>query len=213
MNRTAILTALAVLAATAALALVFFFSRPAEPSRPLPKELVSIVLPEARALEPFQLTDIEQKPFDRERLKGKWSLLFFGYTHCPDICPTTLTSLRLMARQLQQTPDYYQDLQVVFISVDPGRDSLPHLKEYVSYFHPDFLAATGKKTQIDKLARQLGAVYMFDGDTNTDDYIVNHSASIALIDPQGRWVARFNPPHKASKMADDFRRLRDYYQQ
>lgn len=164
-------------------------------------------------LEPFHLRDMNQKAFDLERLKGRWSLLFFGYTHCPDICPTTLTSLRLLARQLQQTPDYYKNTQIVFISVDPGRDSLPHLKKYVSYFHPDFLAATGKKTQIDTLARQLGAVYMFDGDTNTDDYIVNHSASIALIDPQGRWVARFNPPHKASKMADDFRRLRDYYQQ
>ncbi len=213
MKRIHIVIAFAVIMAVTIVGVVFFYSQPAKPARPLPKDLVGIVLPEARPLEPFHLTDIDEKPFDLERLKGKWSLLFFGYTHCPDICPTTLTTLRLMARQLQQTPEYYENTQFIFISVDPKRDTLPHLKEYVGYFHPDFLAVTGKKAAIDKLSRQVGAVYMFDGDTSSDDYIVNHSASIALLNPQGEWIGRFNPPHKASSMAEDFRRLRDYYQQ
>lgn len=213
MERSYVITAVAITLITALVGWVFVLSQPQAPEqRPLPEELTDIVLPEARDISAFQLSDSNGQPFDPSRLTGKWSLLFFGYTHCPDICPTTLTTLRGMARSLQQTPDYYRDMQFVFISVDPKRDGLAHLKEYVHYFHPDFLAATGKKVQIDKLARQLGAVYMFDGDTSGDDYIVNHSAAIVLIDPKARWVARFNPPHKASELADDFRRLRDYWQ-
>lgn len=211
MERSHIITAASIAIVAALMVLVFTLSQPAEPDRPIPKELANIILPEARTLQSFSLTDIRQQAFDLSRLKGKWSFLFFGYTHCPDICPTTLSTLRMVAKNLQQTPAYYQNTQFVFVSVDPKRDSLEHLKQYVGYFHPDFLGATGKKEQIDTLARQVGAVYMFDGDTSGDDYIVNHSATIVLVDPEGRWVARFNPPHKAGEMADEFRRLRDYY--
>lgn len=207
---------LAVAAGVAAVALlaalVLLLAQPATPQRPLPEALTTVALPEPRPLEPFHLQDIEQHVFDLSRMQGKWSLLFFGYTHCPDICPTTLTTLRGVADSLQQTPAYYADTQFVFVSVDPQRDSLAHLREYVRYFHADFLAATGQKEQLDNLVRQLRAVYLFDGDTSGDDYVVNHSASIALVDPQGRWVARFNPPHQAARMADKIRRLRDFYQ-
>jgi protein SCO1/2 len=149
-------------------------------------------------------------PFDLNSLQEKWTFVFFGYTHCPDICPTTLATLKGTAMQLQQSPEDYRDARFVFISVDPKRDALAHLKEYIGYFHPDFLAATGDRAQIDALVRQLGAIYMFDGDTAGDDYIVNHSASIALIDPQGNWVGRFNPPHRAAGIAEDFRRVRHF---
>lgn len=184
-----------------------------KPLPPPPAELNNVLLPEYRSVTPFQLTDGDAQAFDLSRLEGKWSFIFFGYTHCPDICPTTLAMLRLVAKNLQQTPTYYQNSQFLFISVDPKRDKPANLKQFVNYFHPDFLTATGEKTEIDNLAKQLGAVYMFDGDTNSDDYIVNHSATVVLIDPQGRWVARFNPPHKASELAEQFRGVRDYFQQ
>lgn len=193
-------------------ALVLYVARPEPAPKPIPPTLNNVLLPEARPLTAFSLTDMNGKPFDLSRLEGKWSFLFFGYTHCPDICPTTLATLKMTAKRLQKQPALYRDTQFVFISVDPKRDSLTHLKEYVGYFHPDFLAATADKTHIDALAQQVGAIYMFDGDTSGDDYIVNHSASIVLIDPQGRWVARFNPPQQASKIADDFIALRDYLQ-
>lgn len=212
MERSRIISLTAGLLALAALSvLVLYVALPRPPQRPVPPELGNILLPEARPLTPFALTDMNGKPFDLQRLQGKWSFVFFGYTHCPDICPTTLSTLKGSARQLQQSEGNYQDVQFVFISVDPRRDSLEQLKEYVGYFHPDFLAATGDKAQIDALARQLGAIYMFDGDTSSEDYIVNHSASIVLIDPQARWVGRFNPPHRAAAIADDFRRIRDYF--
>lgn len=208
-----IVAAVAVVVISALVGIVYLESLPDEAERPAAAELTDILLPESRRLEPFSLEDSRNNVFDLSRLQGKWTLIFFGYTHCPDICPTTLTTLRGMARELQQTPDDYSDTQVVFVSVDPKRDNTTHLKEYVEYFHPDFLAATGEKAQIDRLALQLGAVYMFEGDTDGDDYLVNHSASIMVIDPRAHWVARFNPPHKAGTLAGKFRRLRDYYRQ
>ncbi|MGM0593762.1 MAG: SCO family protein [Pseudomonadota bacterium] len=183
-----------------------------EPTPPLPTALQPVVPPEIRQLEPFALTDIEQETFDLSRLQGKWTLMFFGYTHCPDICPTTLTTLRGVARELEQTPGDSTDTQFVFVSVDPKRDRLDHLKAYVRHFHPDFIAATGDKAEIDRLVRQLGAVYIFDGDTSGENYIVNHSAGIAVIDPQGRWVGRFNPPHEVKRIVDNLRRLRDHFE-
>lgn len=212
MNRTTLFSLGGVLFATALLILAYTLSRPASTQRPLPDALLDVVLDSPRTVEPFTLSDIEQQEFDRSRLKGKWTLLFFGYTHCPDICPSTLATLKAMAHELEKTPNDYTDTRFVFVSVDPQRDTLAHLAEYVRYFHPDFLAATGEKTEIDKLAGRLGAVYMFDGDTAGDDYIVNHSASIAVVDPSARWVARFNPPHKAGEMAEQLRLLRDYLQ-
>ncbi len=180
---------------------------------PPPEALNNVLLPEYREVKAFHLLDGDEKVFDLSRLQGKWSFLFFGYTHCPDICPTALAMLRLVAKNLQQTPTYYQDTQFAFISVDPKRDKPANLKQFVSYFHPDFKTATGEKSEIDKLAKPLGAIYMFDGDTSGDDYIVNHSATVVLIDPNGRWVARFNPPHKASELAEQYRLVRDYFQQ
>lgn len=202
---------IAVVAIVALSSLMLYVALPKKPARPVPESLNNILLPEPRPLSEFSLTDMNGGPLDLARLKGNWSFLFFGYTHCPDICPTTLTTLRGTAKQLQKKDDVYQDTQFVFISVDPKRDNLGHLKEYVGYFHPDFLAATGDKAQIDALARQVGAIYMFDGDTSGDEYIVNHSAAIVLIDPEGRWVGRFNPPHTAAGIADAFSTLRDYF--
>lgn len=214
MKRNRILSFTAMFLVIAALAaLVVYVAIPKQPPRLVPQGLGKILLPEARELSPFSLTDMNGKPFDLTRLHGKWSFVFFGYTHCPDICPTTLGTLKGAAERLQQTPDDYRDTQFVFVSVDPKRDSLAHLKEYLGYFHPDFIAATAGKEQIDQLVRQVGAVYMFDGDTTGDDYIVNHSASIALIDPEGRWVGRFNPPFRAADIADEFLRVRDYFNQ
>lgn len=207
-----IIAALVVVLISALVGIVYLALLPDKTGQSAPVELSEILLPDSRPVEPFSLVDSQDEAFDLSRLRDKWTLIFFGYTHCPDICPTTLTTLRSMAKELQQRPDYYADTQFVFVSVDPRRDTTAHLKQYVEYFHPDFLAATGEKTEIDKLAGQLGAVYIFEGDTGSDDYLVNHSASIMVLDPRAHWVARFNPPHKGSKLADNFRRLRDYYQ-
>ncbi|MCW8917540.1 MAG: SCO family protein [Gammaproteobacteria bacterium] len=195
------------------LAVVLLWPVPQQPaaSRPIPEVLRPLLLPAARPLDAFTLQDHNGAPLTLEQLRGGWSLIFFGYTHCPDICPTTLGTLKGVAQRLEA--QHAADTRIIFVSVDPKRDTLSHLREYISYFGPDFIAATGESQEIDNLTHQLGAMYMFDGDTTGNDYIVNHSASVALINPQGEWVARFNPPHTVTKFSSDYLQLRDFLSQ
>lgn len=215
MNANNLKLSLAILLLTLLLAIALWWPTPPPPAadRPIPEVLRPLLLSEARPLTPFTLQDQDGNPFTLERLRGGWSLLFFGYTHCPDICPTTLGMLRGVAKKLETQPEVRADTRVFFVSVDPKRDTLPHLKEYIAYFDPDFAAVTGEREEIDKLSRQLGAMYMFDGDTTGNDYIANHSATVALVDPQGRWVARFNPPHTMTKFSSDYLQLRNFLTQ
>lgn len=182
-----------------------------QPNEP-PAELRGIFLPEPRPLEDFSLSDHNGQPLGLEQFKGRWTFVFFGYTQCPDICPTTLGVLKGVAKKLKLRPKIAADTRFLFVSVDPKRDSISHLKDYIGYFDPDFVAATGKREEIDKLARRLGAIYLFDGDTNGDDYLINHGTSLALINPQGQWLARFNPPHTVKQLSSDYLLLRDTLQ-
>jgi protein SCO1/2 len=176
-----------------------------------PPELEMTLLPEPKPVEPFRLTDQDGVAFGPERLTGKWSLLFFGYTHCPDICPTTLLTLNGFRKRLAEQGEGLDDIQFLFVSVDPQRDSPQHLKDYLAYFGPAYRGATGDRAQIDALVRQFGAVYMFEGDTQGDTYVVNHSATLYVVDPEGRLYARLLPPHEPAPMADTFVRLRHFY--
>jgi protein SCO1/2 len=199
--------ALLVIGASAA---AVWWQRGDRPRLP-PAELESVILNEPRPLEPFTLVDHDGNALTPEQLKGHWTLLFFGYTHCPDICPTTLAVLKGVAQKLESDPELAASTRTLFVSVDPKRDTPEQLKQYITYFNPAFVAATGSRNEIDTLTMQVGAVYMFEGDTSRDDYIVNHSATILLIDPQGRFYARFNAPHTASGIADTYRRVRAFH--
>ncbi len=206
-----VLTAL-IVAACVATAWYFVGTKEAGPSMPeLPVELQDTMLSSPQLLEGFQLQDQHGRAFGAERFQGHWSLVFFGYTHCPDICPTTLTVMKAAWQQIPEQERQDAGLQAVFVSVDPQRDSLEHLGTYLHYFDPGFIGVTGERAAIDSLARQMGAVYMFEGDTNTDSYIVNHSAAITLVAPDGRLVARFHPPHSPTDLAQDFQRVRQFY--
>ena len=213
MNRNQLTFFIAIAAALLLVRIAFYTPDTDKPVTELPQALQSILLSEPRPLSDFVLSDHNGQPLTLQQLKGKWTFIFFGYTHCPDICPTTLGTLKGVANKLVTQPEISGDTRFLFISIDPGRDTLPLLKDYVTYFHTDFIAATGARSEIDKLSRSLGAIYMFDGDTEGDDYIVNHSTSVALIDPQGRWVARFNPPLTVSKFSSDYLLLRNHLQQ
>ena len=194
MNRN-LITLFIVIAAGLLLARIALYTPQADKAvAEPPVALQPLLLPEPRPLKAFALSDHNGQPLGLEQLKGQWTFVFFGYTHCPDICPTTLGVLKGVAMKLDAEP-LPGKTRFLFVSVDPKRDTLPHLKDYIGYFHKDFVAATGERKAIDNLARQLGAMYMFGGDTEGDEYIVNHSASVALVNPQGQWVARINPPH------------------
>ncbi|RMD70853.1 MAG: SCO family protein [Gammaproteobacteria bacterium] len=158
------------------------------------------LLPEPRPLPAFSLVDQDGRPFDNRRLMGKWSLLFFGYTHCPDVCPTTLSTLKEVKGRLEGHPEVLDKVQFVFISVDPERDTPKVLKDYVSYFDPGFIGATGSENQLKVLTRSLGVLYVKVPEEN-GDYLVDHSASVILVDPKGRFAGVLSPPHRADAIA------------
>ena len=161
-----------------------------------------------KPLTAFQLTAHDLKPLNIERLKGKWTLLFFGYTHCPDVCPTTLTELAQVSQQLP--PDVLSNTQFVLVSVDPQRDSPESLAEYVGYFNESFLAATGSITALTAFARQLDSKFDLETDP-VGEPVVNHSSAMLLIDPQARYYARFKAPHYAEEIRTQYLTLRNRY--
>ena len=153
----------------------------------------------------FKLKDHNQQTFDNHSLEGHWTIMFFGYTHCPDICPTTLLNLSNVYKEYKTRPDA-KNLQVVFVSVDPNRDTPKTLKDYVGYFNQHFLGVTGDPTQIDALTQSAGAIYDFEDATSGEllsaeqvkgkkDYRVDHYASLILVNPAGEMVAHIYPPH------------------
>lgn len=142
--------------------------------------------------------------------EDKWTLAFFGYTYCPDICPAALASMAQTMTLVREQYPKAADTQVLFVSVDPQRDTPERLKEYTEYFDPQFVGTTGDKLDIDELTKGLGALYTLVGDTDKDTYLVDHSSQIILVDPQGNMRAIITPPHVPTKMASDLALLRQH---
>ncbi len=177
-----------------------------------PAELEGVLRPDFQVLQPFKLTDQNNAVFDEKRLLGKWSFIFFGYTSCPDVCPATLHILSSIYRQLADEKDQAaDDMQVIFISVDPKRDTPEKLAKYVSYFNKDFIGVTADKAEIDKLARQFGAGYIIEEKTAAGDYDVAHTSAIFLVDPYGRLVANFSQPHQATTIITQYKKIQKYF--
>lgn len=156
--------------------------------------------PQARALPEFSLVDHKGEVFDLNRFKQHWSLLFVGYTFCPDICPTTLAELKGIYPQLQEI-NSTAPIQVVFLSVDPKRDNTARLNEYIQFFHPDFTAVSGKHDQLFPLVRAMGMMYSISESTDNPNYLVDHSSSVILINPLAQVIGRFKPEFAVGKLA------------
>jgi protein SCO1/2 len=154
----------------------------------------------------FSLTDHTGQTFDASRFDGQWSFVFFGYTFCPDVCPMALGTFRSVDEILADQ----SDLQFIFVSVDPERDSLERLAEFVPYFHPDFIGVTGAPEELGRLTKTLG-IYHQKSDTETGrDYLLDHSTSVLLIDPEHRLSAIFRTPHDPESIAAAFRKIRKH---
>lgn len=170
----------------------------------------------------LHLQDQHGDAFTTERLRGRWSVLFFGYTHCPDYCPTTLLMLDGAYRKLaREDADLAGRLQVVFVSVDPFRDTPAVLDDYLAYFNPGFIGATGAPADLRRLAIPLGANYSYAdrgsgrpfADTRrrpAQDYTVNHAAGLYVFDERARLFARLAPPLTADGIERLFSRLREH---
>ncbi len=182
-------------------------------SAPPPPQLQqATLLPAPKPVADFRLTDQAGQPFTLDNLKGRWTLAFFGYTHCPDVCPTSMAMLAQVQRQLERDSGAGALPQVVFFSVDPERDTPELLASFVPYFHDSFIGVSGDADVILKLTRQLGIIYGKTGGSGAGDYLVDHSAAIILFDPAGRFHALFNVPHNPERIASDFLAIKDYYE-
>lgn len=201
--KRALVAALVVAGLLAGVAAGFYFTR----VRGAPPELERATLFETpRPLPDLALVDQAGRTFDRERLRGHWTFLFFGFVNCPDVCPTTLATLA-EARRVVADLSGGEQPAVVLVSVDPARDTPEVLGRYVTNFDPSFTGVTGAADAIDALTRHLGVAVIIGTPAADGSYSVDHTAAVFLIDPSASLAALFGSPHVAAVIARDFRRI------
>jgi protein SCO1/2 len=199
-----------VIALAAGLGLVAsqrWFGSPAEPAGPA-LETVRL-FPQARELPPFALQQSDGTQLVPGELHGHWTLVFLGFTHCPDVCPTTLADLARAQTAWEALPEARRP-KVLFVSVDPERDTPDRIGEYAAFFHRDTLAATADVPALEALARSLSLVFMKvpgpDGAPG-DAYTIDHSAALALLDAEGRMAGVVQGPLDPAAIARDLAAL------
>lgn len=165
-----------------------------------------LLWPDPPRVPPFSLAAAHGGTLDQSSLRGRWTLLFFGFTHCPDVCPTTLATLKRAVANLQDFKPFADRGQVLFVSLDPERDSPEKLAAYVDYFDPRFRAATGSEDALDALIRPLGVIRA-KVPAAGGDYTLDHTASIFLVDPSLRVLGLLGLPHDATKIASSVRTI------
>lgn len=182
----------------------YYLSEPAR--RP---EINGLLWPNPKTIGPFTMVTQDNIPFTQEDLSGHWSFLFFGYTHCPDVCPITLSVMDHVYRQLQEN-NQAGKVQMIFVSVDPQRDTPAELSPYLDYFNDDFIGLTGSREQLESLTRQMGIAYARGKETAPGEYLVDHTASIFLLSPNNKWIGIFSSPHDKQDITDRFLAIRDF---
>ncbi|MEO0821103.1 MAG: SCO family protein [Pseudomonadota bacterium] len=174
-------------------------------TEPAPAETANgVILDEPAAIPAFALRDHHGRAFTEAEIRGGWTLVMLGFTNCPDVCPFTLTNLEHVIAEvsLRVRPDNVP--RVVFLSVDPDRDRAG-LRDYARHFHPDFLGVTGPRVEIDRVVEATDSAYRFVGEG--EDYDVQHSSAVSVIDPEGRLRAKIQPPFDAGPTAEFLARL------
>lgn len=174
--------------------------QPAEP-------VAGLLWPDPKQLNSFTTVDHTGVPFTVDRLRGKWSLLFFGYTHCPDVCPLTLSVLSSIQDRLPS------DTRTIFVTVDPGRDTPPRLTEYIRYFDDRMIALGGSIEQISGLTSQIGIVWSHGPVAADGNYPVNHSTAVFLVDPEARLVGIFSAPHQPDTLVNGITSIQNFIKQ
>ena len=160
------------------------------------------VLPEPLPLPQFSLSDHRGQPFGRESFAGRWNLVFFGFTHCPDVCPITLQQLAVARRRMADAMAEDRLPRIVFVSVDPDRDDLETLDAYTSAFNAGVVGVTGPLPEVNTLTKVLGIFHQRAGDGG-EHYQVDHSAAVIVVDDRGRYHAVFSAPHDVDSFVQD----------
>ena len=152
----------------------------------------------------FALTDQDGKVFHLSQLRGKIVLLFFGYTHCPDACPTTMAKLSRVFKTLGNKAN---DVVAIFVSVDPDRDTTSVLKGYLAYFHMNSIGLTGTKAEIDSVVKQYGARYEIEQSDSAAGYHINHSTDLYLLNQNGELAKTFSYTAVTQEIVDGVQRV------
>ena len=179
-----------------------------------PAIIQGAIFPQAKYIQHFELIDQNQNTVSKRDFLNHWSLVFVGYTNCPDICPTTLSVMNqvieYMNEQLIQAPE------IIFLSVDPERDTPLHLKRYVEYFNKDFVGLTGSLEQVKQLSQNMNAVFRkapgLNGKISRDDYLIDHSSALMLINPQGNLQSILTAPHTPGSIIESIIQSRAFYE-
>lgn len=199
-------TPLIVIAAVAIALGMWAGSRWLEPSA-APDLHAAVLYPAPQTVPGFELQGADGRKFTEADLRHRWTIAFFGFTHCPDICPATLSVFKQVWKELG-AKGKVDRVQFLFVSVDPERDTAEQLARYVGFFDSKFIGATGTDEQLTALTRSLGLVYARIPD-ESGGYSVDHSASAIIIDPQGRRAGLFRPPFEAGPISTDILTLVD----
>jgi protein SCO1/2 len=169
------------------------------------------ILPQPRELPPLDLVDQDNRPLPHDFLRNRWTVVFFGFTQCPDVCPTTLATLARMKQKLADLPAEQQP-RVLLVSVDPERDTAAILKPYVTFFDPSFLGATGTLAATGQAASAFSVPFakvpLPDG-----GYTMDHGAGLFVVSPAGALAAYSSPPLDATVLARDFRKVVQYFEE
>jgi protein SCO1 len=179
---------------------------PLQAHEPKPAPIDGFELPVPMALKAFRLTDHQGRAFDATRLAGRWTLVLFGYTHCPDVCPTTLAQMAEVRKIVAATREDIPTASV-FVTVDPARDTRQRLAGYVAQFGDDVIGVTGLPDDLRGLADQFRVRYTPTRPVGSAGYRFDHTASVSLLGPDGRLFAIFTLPLRPGKVAADVAQL------
>jgi len=177
----------------------------------LPETIRDVAMLPAVSLQEVNLYDHHSQSVELGDFTGHWSLVSFGYTHCPDICPATLAQMAALYRTFRQQQTAVVLPQFYFVSVDPRRDPATYLGEYTRYFDASFIGLSGRPNALHSFEKQFGVTHSYVQQANNDNYIVVHSAKIFLLDPQARIVASFEPPMNIKRVAGQYAEFVERY--
>ncbi len=151
-----------------------------------------------RIIKDFELLNQRGEAFTLDNLKGKWSLIYFGFTHCPDICPTTLAKLAQLEKVLE--PEVVEQTQMVLVSLDPARDTVEVLSDYMGYFSPKFVGVTGEFMTIMSLTRNVNVAFSKVVLGKGEGYTIDHTGHLVLVNPNGHYHGIFKPPFELATL-------------
>jgi len=165
-----------------------------------------------KAIADYDLVDHNGNPFTPNDIRGTWTFWFFGFTHCPDICPITLGTLSASVNKLKTEHNISDKINIIFVSVDPERDDTASLKTYVNAFSEHAIGVTAEQNKLTPFLKNMGIVAVKqDNNGQLKDYLVDHSSSIFLIAPDTGISAYFGSPHEVNSIVQDFLTINKFY--